>query len=419
MPSGGAGRNGLSSWKEVASYLGVSVRTAQHWEAQRGLPVRRLAGEKGRVWAEPEELDRWRQNNVERPRWWTSPRFLGLWAAAATAVLLVAGAVWLLSTRHGPPAGFHHESKSLVVTDEQGRELWRRTFEEPFHHTSTPEALLRCHQVWFIDIDDDGRVELLYAYDPAARENDGNILFCFSESGREKWRFVPGRGVASRLATFRPTYRVVQVMPLAPGGERTRKIVVVGTHTSRYPTQIVVLSPQGAVLGEYWHSGQLGNLELSDLDGDGHQEILLSGISNGYSTATFLVLDPNDLGGASEEENQDYQLLGFGPGREKARILFPRTCVNRKFEIYGIAGPPYVVGDSIQVVVNEKGTNTDLGVVVFYHLNRRLELTNAFVSDVFRAYHRELEAAGQLDHALTDKEVAELRKLRVLKKPGW
>jgi hypothetical protein len=268
-------------------------------------------------------------------------------------------------------------------------------------------------------MDADGRLEVLYAYEPSTKDKDGGILFCFSDRGREKWRFVPGKAVSSRLTEFRPTYQVALLMPLAAGRDRARRIVVVSFHTSRYPTQIVLLSHEGALLGEYWHSGQCGGLDLADLDGDGRQEILLGCISNGYHTASLLVLDPYNLGGTSEEENQDYQLLGFGPGREKARVLFPRTCINRKFSEYGVPDPPAVRDDSIQVVVNERGAGPGAIACVFYHLNRRLELTNAFANDSFRNLHRDLEAAGQLDHKLTDKEVAELRKLRVLKKPGW
>ncbi len=50
----------LSSWKEISAYLGVSVKTAQLWEQQRGLPVHRLPGPRGRVYATAEELDRWK-----------------------------------------------------------------------------------------------------------------------------------------------------------------------------------------------------------------------------------------------------------------------------------------------------------------------------------------------------------------------
>ncbi len=50
----------LSGWKEIANYLGKGVRTAQRYERQMGLPVRRPAGKlSGSVVAVPAELDGW------------------------------------------------------------------------------------------------------------------------------------------------------------------------------------------------------------------------------------------------------------------------------------------------------------------------------------------------------------------------
>ena len=50
----------LTSWKEIATYLGKSVRTVQRWEASLGLPVRRPnANDRNIVVAIPAELDEW------------------------------------------------------------------------------------------------------------------------------------------------------------------------------------------------------------------------------------------------------------------------------------------------------------------------------------------------------------------------
>jgi len=50
----------LTSWKEIASYIGKSVRTVQRWEAELGLPIRRPnPGDRNVVIALPAELDRW------------------------------------------------------------------------------------------------------------------------------------------------------------------------------------------------------------------------------------------------------------------------------------------------------------------------------------------------------------------------
>lgn len=419
MPAAGPPPSDLTSWKEIAQYLRVSVRTAQHWETERGLPVTRLPGEKGRVSANSAELDRWRQANHAKPRWWSSPWFLRLWAGAATAVIVIVAAGYLLSSRKGPPARFRHEFESLVVTDEQGRELWRKNFQEPFDRGVTPEELLATHKAWFGDVDGDGSIELLYVYRPASVETTGETLFCFSHDGRPQWRFVPGRTVSTRQAALPRSYDGIAFMLLPPERDGTRRIVLTVHHSPRFPNQVAVLSHQGVVLGEYWHSGHLGLMELADLDGDGTPEILMAGISNGYKAATLLVLDPRNLGGASYEENADYQLQGFGPGREKARILFPRTCISRRFQQYGEAGQLTVQGDSIEVRVSEKPTGPgQFPALVLYHLNRKLELTDVVVADGFKAIHRELAATGGLDHSLTDREVAELRHLRYLKRLG-
>jgi len=50
----------LSSWKEIACYMGKGVRTVQRWEQQLGLPVRRPpSAPRNIVSAVPQELDVW------------------------------------------------------------------------------------------------------------------------------------------------------------------------------------------------------------------------------------------------------------------------------------------------------------------------------------------------------------------------
>jgi outer membrane protein assembly factor BamB len=51
----------LQGWKEIAAYLGRSVRAAQRWEQQYGLPVRRLSTPTGAiVYARRAEIDAWK-----------------------------------------------------------------------------------------------------------------------------------------------------------------------------------------------------------------------------------------------------------------------------------------------------------------------------------------------------------------------
>jgi len=49
----------LTSWKEVASYLGKGVRTVQRWESDLGLPVRRPNDTARQIRVSPDALDHW------------------------------------------------------------------------------------------------------------------------------------------------------------------------------------------------------------------------------------------------------------------------------------------------------------------------------------------------------------------------
>ena len=50
----------LTSWKEIAQYMGKGVRTVQRWEQDFGLPVRRPYGSnKKAILARPQDLDMW------------------------------------------------------------------------------------------------------------------------------------------------------------------------------------------------------------------------------------------------------------------------------------------------------------------------------------------------------------------------
>lgn len=50
----------LNSWKEIAAYIGRGVRTAQRWERDLAMPVRRPRGkDRSAVIAVPTEIDEW------------------------------------------------------------------------------------------------------------------------------------------------------------------------------------------------------------------------------------------------------------------------------------------------------------------------------------------------------------------------
>lgn len=49
----------IDSWKEIAAFFGRDERTVKRWEKERGLPIHRLPGERGGVFAWSQELTQW------------------------------------------------------------------------------------------------------------------------------------------------------------------------------------------------------------------------------------------------------------------------------------------------------------------------------------------------------------------------
>src|ERR1019366_8911126 len=115
-PHNAPDRKALQSWKEMAAFLGVTVRSVQRWESG-GLPVYRQGdGRKARVFAYPDELKQWleaggmRERELERepvaaqrespPQGHRIPR-KGWGAAAGVALALAAVVLW--RPGGGPP----------------------------------------------------------------------------------------------------------------------------------------------------------------------------------------------------------------------------------------------------------------------------------------------------------------------------
>ncbi|MGB7761352.1 MAG: hypothetical protein WBL61_16090 [Bryobacteraceae bacterium] len=92
-----------------------------------------------------------------------------------------------------------------------------------------------------------------------------------------------------------------------------------------------------------------------------------------------------------------------------ARILFPRTCINRKFQPFNYVSRFLMRPDSLTVYVSEKPDAT-----VLYRLGKDLSLLGAEFEFQFRVLHAQLASTGQLDHSLSPEEEAQLRSIRYL-----
>ena len=242
--------------------------------------------------------------------------------------------------------------------------------------------------MWFGDLDGTGRTSVLFLYHPAVSPmSRSTTLICYSDRGKEKWRWSPGRDLPE-LAGNPPTYRTVGLGVLKATVNHPPRIVVSSYHVPEYPSQIALLDANGKIVSEYWHSGHLDFLTLADMDGDGREEIIAPGISNGYRQATLVVLDPEMVFGASTEAARpELQLHGMGAAQEKLRLLFPRSDLNKALLMYNQGSEASVHNGKTRLSVVECWQVR--GCEIWYEFDKDFHLISVEASDPFRGAHAE------------------------------
>jgi outer membrane protein assembly factor BamB len=119
------------------------------------------------------------------------------------------------------------------------------------------------------DVDRDGEVEIIVPCE------DGTVLYCFSSTGTERWRFEfgdqPGQTVASVADIDKDGE--YEIVVLVPDELRVYCLTFYGTEKWRFD-----LDPAAAVTG---YIGPYQGATLGDIDGDGYMETFVSDLGMG------------------------------------------------------------------------------------------------------------------------------------------
>jgi len=399
-------RRALQSWKEIAAYLGATVRSVQRWEAA-GMPVHRQgSGQKARVYAWQDELDAWQGEGglrraavptaEGRPVWW--------WAFPALFVLIVVGVgvawqfEWLPGSR--VPSSWKLEGSHLRVFDDQGRLCWEKGFA-PFHGTYSLEVL---EPALIGDIDGDGKKETLVSLLPQDVAGEGGQLACFEEDGRLRWKVRLGAPKTFGTRSFEHSYRG-RLVRMVRAGQR-RYVLTVANHYMWYPSQTALRDPRtGEVVEEYWHPGAVHLCLIHDLDEDGNHEVVLGGTNNpgdGVGHASLAVLSlPFSRTPRREPDPRWPAITGGG---EANYVLFPVPDSLRSTGLMPKLADLQV--DPSHRIVAVAQLQESSGIV--YTLDRDLGVVDCRLSDNFAPIHNRLFGLHLLNHAFTPREAADL-----------
>lgn len=349
-----------------------------------------------------------RHGGVGQARDWRRLKIAG----AILAIFGVGAAAYLTKKVFGlpdQPKFGRLDGSSLVIMNADGRELWRKIFPEGFENGLYSQFL---HSgVWFADLEGKGHNSVLFVYSSASALAHSSTLICYSDQGKEKWRWTPGRALPE-LEGDSPIFKTFALGVLKPTNKRPARIVASSGHAIWWPNQIALLDSDGKVLSEYWHSGRLDYMTLADLDGDGREEIVASGTNNGYLQATLVVLDPDRVFGASAEVRPQFQIHGMGAAQERLRLLFPRSDINKTFFSYNIAFDLSVNNGIIQLSVEE--CVVPGGCDVAYEFGKDFGLVAAYPAEGFRSAHVRFFQNRKDNHPFSPEEQTAFQKVRCL-----
>lgn len=354
------------------------------------------------------------QNAPEASGAMRAPARRWIWAGVGAALLLIAGsatAVIRWRARDVVPSTAALDGNTLAVVNAQGEELWRKSFPDGFSKEFYEPGLAT--RMWFGDLDGSGHMRVLFLYQPEVDSNgSSSTLICYSARGEERWRWTPGRALPELSAEPSVFWSTGGLAVLKPENGREARIVVVSNHEPQYPAQVALVDSRGKTISEYWHSGHLDTMIVTEAEGR-EQQILGFGESNGYNQATLVVLDPGHLAGASQEPARpELQIHGMGAAHERLRILFPRSDLSLATQRYNRAGTITASGETIRVSVQESESNPN--GCIWYDFDRNLNLRSAYADDQFRIAHNGYYHTGDNRHAFNAVEEHEFRQVRCL-----
>ena len=213
-------------------------------------------------------------------------------------------------------------STAMIVVNQDGESLC----EIPVSPERSADADARDlkFNTRFFDIDDDGRMEIVTTapYNEGTAPRD-NVVRTFSADGRLIRTSTFGMPVSFGDRHYNNSYSSLGLLIRNHAGQ-TEYLVSINNYRS--PSCLIRMTPDGTIIGEYWHFGWMNNPSPVHLSGTDRDAVLLVGADDshdleGVVTASLVVLDPDRITGRTESGIT----RGFGFERSSAEVMYVTT----------------------------------------------------------------------------------------------
>jgi hypothetical protein len=309
------------------------------------------------------------------------PYISGGGALFGLALLSIAVVVLTSSIRDKNPSFVHVNAQQgmIEVYNQKKEKLWQLPGTN-LQQSEDPHFYQQSQRVGAVDLDGDGTREVLSCLQIASsvgQENDGFSILSADRTVRSFVRFerpikYNGLDYPSKLSPL------AFVAGHSANGESD---IFVAALNSRSPMILARLNSRGEVIGEYWHFGHLPLVLITDIDGDGKEEIVLGGVddtrdSNGGRFPVVVILDPERIEGITESG----ATRGFGKQiatAEKYHIRFPisdlEAAINAPGSVTGMERLVFNGEPALSFWVKQR-LNGEIAVAFEYIFSHRLQI---------------------------------------------
>ena len=412
------GRRRLNSWKDISAYLQRDVRTVARWEKERGLPVHRVPGTRGSVFAFGDEIDAWlaapghESYGLAEPqvspasrlptapvesspatapepsgysKWLTGRR-----AAVAIVALVVLGVVLSTATRTlsspEPITAVDIKGNEVIALTASSETAWRYRFDTPV------VASASVPRIEIGDIDGrDGKevVAALGAQRPGLPDDER--LYAFSPDGELLWSRAPSTVLRFRDGEFGPPWQTGPVKVQRRNGEA--RILWAVHHHTWWPSMVLMMNAAGQEISRFVNSGWITSLAVA---ADG--AAIATGFNNAEKSEMAAILDDRSWPGSNPPaEETPFECLGCPAGRPLRYFLIPRSELSVAADTQRELARIHAFADSteIRIVQNEKEPKP---VELIFRLSTDHQVRSVRLSDEYWNWHVRLEQAGVVKH---------------------
>jgi hypothetical protein len=369
--------NRLSGWKEIATHLRRSVRAAQRWEQELGLPVHRIKTAQGQmVFADRQELDAWMrgletgsvvvpetsavQVEVEPTAHMTRLPQARLMLWAGSIVVLVATTAFGIA-RALPAEGSNQVATTLVngnvveARNEGGQQLWEYEFAEDVSRLdlgmmSTDST----HSVAAVDVDGDGSVDQILAARSGSSLLDfrkSDTVIVFSNAGAVLWSAtVPDAyTVTCGSQVFSGPWQLSAVLVSSDSGPKRTWLAF--NHHTDWPALVIQVDAEGTQSVRYIQAGWIKG--LAEDKTTGRTLVAAAGVVNARNRASLTTFDPSQAITTLPQEDSPYSCEPRARAGPVRVILFPQHDVTTGLGYgYHLASSVSPVGSSLRVVLD-------------------------------------------------------------------